>query len=286
MPFLKREGRVRLYYEVHGNGPLIILSHGYSSDSGMWHGQIEPLTNAGYKILIWSMRGHGRSAYPEDQSAYSEKHTVSDMAALLDEVGGSGCSAIVGGLSLGGYMSQAFYKAYPNRVEALLIIGKQFTARPWPEVIYSRVLDTGPGFKSDKARDGWNKYANETADQFDREGLDPLKHSSPERSQARHRNAEGLAMAARGMLAQRDGNVIANLPNIKVPSLVVVGDKDDPFFAASDYMAKKIPNCQKVVIPNAGHAANIDNPEDFNKAILDFLSSIRASSGHSQKSKL
>lgn len=93
-------------------------------------------------------------------------------------------------------------------------------------------------------------------------------------------------MAARGMLAQRNGDVIANLPNIKVPSLVVVGADDTGFIAASDYMTKKIPNCQKVVIPNAGHAANIDNPQDFNKALLNFLKSLAATSGEGQKSKL
>lgn len=129
MPFLKREElveeRVRLYYEVHGEGPLIILSHGFSSWSGMWRGQIEPLTQAGYKVLIWDMRGHGRTSYPDDPSVYSEKLTVADIEALLNEVGGAGSSAIVGGLSLGGYMSQAFYKSHPDRVEALLIIGKQ-----------------------------------------------------------------------------------------------------------------------------------------------------------------
>lgn len=90
----------------------------------MWHGQIEPLGKAGYKVIIWDMRGHGRSAYPEDQSAYSEKHTVADMVALLDQVAGSKNSAVVGGLSLGGYMSLAFYRDHPERVEALLIIGR------------------------------------------------------------------------------------------------------------------------------------------------------------------
>jgi pimeloyl-ACP methyl ester carboxylesterase len=70
----------------------------------MWHGQIEPVTKAGYKLIIWDMRGHGRSSYPDDQNAYSEAHTVADMAALLDKVCGEGSVAIVGGLSLGGYM--------------------------------------------------------------------------------------------------------------------------------------------------------------------------------------
>lgn len=97
---------------------------------------------------------------------------------------------------------------------------------------------------------------------------------SPERSQVKHRNAEGLAMAARGMLAQKNSSVIESLPNIKKPSIVIVGADDKPFLAASAYMQKKIPNCEKVVIPEAGHAANIDNPEDFNKALMSFLEKV------------
>ena len=123
MPYLKRERRTRIYYEVHGSGTPLLLTHGYSSASGMWQGQIEPFTKAGYKLIIWDMRGHGRSAYPDDQSVYSEAYTVEDMEALLDHVCGPNTSAVVGGLSLGGYMSQAFYRDHPQRVESLLIIG-------------------------------------------------------------------------------------------------------------------------------------------------------------------
>ena len=108
---------------------------------------------------------------------------------------------------------------------------------------------------------------------------------SPERAQVKHRNADGLAMAARGMLAQRNNSVINALPNIKVPSLVVVGADDKGFIAASDYMEKKIPDCKKVVIPNAGHAANMDQPQAFNEAVLNFLASVKGA-GHSQRSKL
>ena len=123
--------------------------------------------------------------------------------------------------------------------------------------------DTGPGFKSDKARDAWNKNAHETGDRFDRDGLAPLQEASQERSKIKHRNADGLAMAARGMLAQKNDSIINALPNIKVPALVLVGADDTGFLAATDYMAKKIPDSQKVVIPNAGHAANMDNPKAF-----------------------
>ncbi len=207
MPKIDRDG-VKLHYEVHGDGPPLILTHGYSSTSAMWKGQIEALSKT-HKLVLWDMRGHGQSDYPADPAAYSEALTVADIAALLDEVGAA--KAIVGGLSLGGYMSLAFYRAHPERVSALLII------------------DTGPGFKKDDAREIWNERARATAGRFDREGLDVLK------------------------------------------SLVVVGADDTPFLAASDYMAAKIPGARKVVIPAAGHAVNIDQPQAFIEAVMPFL---------------
>jgi pimeloyl-ACP methyl ester carboxylesterase len=101
-----------------------------------------------------------------------------------------------------------------------------------------------------------------------------LKAASRERADASHRDATGLARAARGMLTQRDARVIEVLPEIKVPSLVVVGADDAPFLAASDYMAAKIPGAKKVVIPAAGHAVNIDQPQAFVDAVLPFLESL------------
>jgi pimeloyl-ACP methyl ester carboxylesterase len=249
MPKLDRDG-VKIYYEVHGSGPPLILTHGYSSTSAMWNGQIEALSKQ-HQLILWDMRGHGQSDYPGDPAAYSEALTVADIAALLDEIGAA--RAIVGGLSLGGYMSLAFYRAHPERVSALLII------------------DTGPGFKKDEARKVWNGRARATADRFDREGLDVLKSASRERSTVSHRDASGLARAARGMLTQRDAKVIELLPEIKVPSLVVVGADDTPFLAASDYMAAKIPGARKAVIPAAGHAVNIDQPQSFIEAVMPFL---------------
>jgi pimeloyl-ACP methyl ester carboxylesterase len=249
MPNIDRAG-VKIHYEVHGSGPPLILTHGYSSTSEMWRGQIEALSKH-HKLVLWDMRGHGQSDYPLDPNAYSEALTVADIAALLDEIGAE--SAIVGGLSLGGYMSLAFYRAHPERVRALLII------------------DTGPGFKKDDAREVWNKRALDTAERFEREGLAVLQSASRERSMVSHRDASGLARAARGMLTQRDARVIEVLPEIKVPSLIVVGADDAPFLAASDYMAAKIPGAKKVVIPSAGHAVNIDQPRAFIDAVLPFL---------------
>jgi pimeloyl-ACP methyl ester carboxylesterase len=253
MPKLNRNG-VELYYEVHGSGPPVLLTHGYSASAHMWEGQVKPFSET-YKLITWDMRGHGRTDYPDDLTAYSEAETVADMAAILDAVGVR--KAVIGGLSLGGYMSLAFHLAHPERTEALLII------------------DTGPGYKSDEPRQGWNATAIRRAENFEKNGLPPAGSGGAETRAAPHRDATGLARAARGMLTQHDARVISNLPEINVASLVLVGANDQPFLAASDYMAAKIPGAKKVVLPGAGHAANIDQPAAFNAAVLGFLADLQ-----------
>ncbi|MCG8546375.1 MAG: alpha/beta hydrolase [Alphaproteobacteria bacterium] len=248
MAFLTRDG-VRLYYEDHGSGPAVLLTHGYSATSQMWRGQIAAFKDR-YRIIVWDMRGHGESDYPDDPALYSTAHTVADMGAVLDECGLD--SAVIGGLSLGGYSALAFHLAHPDRCKALLL------------------CDTGPGFKKDESRLAWNERANRRAEKLEGQGLAALG-ASAEVKQALHRDATGLARAARGMLAQVNADVIHSLPDIDMPALVVVGENDTPFLAATDYMAAKIPGAEKAVISDAGHAANIDNPADFNAAMGAFL---------------
>jgi pimeloyl-ACP methyl ester carboxylesterase len=260
MPKLQRNG-VEIYFDTHGpstsvgdgDAPVILLTHGFSATSRMWRGQIEALAKT-HKLVLWDMRGHGQSSYPTDPTLYSEAHTVADMAAILDAVGAE--RAIIGGLSLGGYMSLAFHLAYPKRVQALLII------------------DCGPGFRNDAARAQWNDRAERRAQDFETRGLTALTGRSNELDPSAHRSIDGLIKAARGMLTQRDSRIIDSLPSIKVPAIVIVGAKDEPFLNASDYMAAKIPGARKVVIPEAGHAANIDQPNAFNRAVVDFLAQL------------
>src|SRR3569623_2485278 len=115
MPKLNRDGE-KLYYEVHGSGPPLLLTHGYSSPSAMWLGQGDARAKD-HTLILWDMRGHGQSDYPDDPKAYSEDLTVGDIAAILDAAGAE--RAIIGGLSLGGYMTLAFYRAHPQRARAL-----------------------------------------------------------------------------------------------------------------------------------------------------------------------
>jgi len=253
MAYIARDG-VKIYYESHGSGPAILLSHGYSASSRMWQGQVEALKDR-FRVITWDMRGHGQSDSPENQDEYSEEKTIDDMAAILRECGVD--RAVVGGLSLGGYMSLAFNLKYRQMVRALML------------------FDTGPGYRNPVAREGWNATAYRRAEAFETRGFDALGQSDEVRV-AQHRSAAGLARSARGMLAQFDARVIESLDSIAVPTLVLVGAKDEAFLAATDYMANKIPNATKVVIDDAGHAANIHQPAAFNEAVSTFLAGLPA----------
>lgn len=248
MATINRDG-VNIYYEDQGTGPTVLLSHGYSATSRMWEGQVAAFKDK-YRVITWDMRGHGQSDSPDDGSKYSEAATVDDMAAILTHLGIE--SAVIGGLSLGGYMSLAFNIAHPAMVRALML------------------FDTGPGYKNPVAREGWNETSRKRAETFEEKGLDALGRSAEVRV-SQHRSAQGLAHAARGMLAQFDSRIIESLDSISVPTLVLVGEKDQPFLGATDYMAKKIPGASLATIPDAGHASNIDQPAAFNEAVAAFL---------------
>jgi len=241
---------IEIDYEVTGDGPVVLLGHGYGSTRHMWDDQHRALADR-WRVISWDMRGHGQTDSPDDPRQYSAALIVADMRALLQHLGVQ--RAVIGGLSLGGYVSLAFALAHPEMTSALVI------------------CDSGPGYRNAEARAAWNQRAHERAANLEAKGLDALARRSRETQQAVHRSAPGLAHAARGMLAQEGSQVIDGLGGIRVPTLVIVGDQDQPFVAPSEYMAKKIPGARLEVIPGAGHSSNLDQPETFNRVLREFL---------------
>jgi pimeloyl-ACP methyl ester carboxylesterase len=252
MPFLGRAG-ARIHYELHGNAtgrPPLLLSHGFSASARMWERNLDALSSD-REVLTWDMRGHARSDSPASSSQYGVEPSVEDVLMLLDLLDVP--RAVLGGMSLGGYLSLAFHARHPQRVAGLILV------------------DTGPGFRRDEPRRQWNAFAERTAAALERDGLDALSRS-PE--VAEHRDVIGLARTARLVMAQRDAHVIDSLARIAVPTLVVVGALDTNFLSAGDYMAAKIPGARKVVLEGAGHAANIDAADAFNAVVREFLEEI------------
>jgi pimeloyl-ACP methyl ester carboxylesterase len=251
MPTVELNG-ISINYEEHGAhyGTPILLTHAYAASLQMWQPQFEGLKD--YRIIAWDMRGHGGTDSPSAQEDYTEKLTVEDMASLLKHLGIP--KAVIGGLSLGGYISLEFQLAHPEMTAALIL------------------CNTGPGYRKDDARDGWNDFSTGYAKRFDEKGLDGLGRGIEiDATRQYQRSAQGLAFAGRGILTQRDAKVIDHIDQIDVPVLVVWGADDQRYKSGCEYIAAKAPKAQLVTIEGAAHAVNLYQPEKFNEAVLAFL---------------
>jgi len=246
--FVDRSG-VRIAYRKAGSGPSVLLTHGYGASSHMFDSNAAAFADL-RTVIAWDVRGHGATDYPVDPAQYTRKASIDDMVAILDDAGAD--DAVVGGHSLGGYLSLLFAQEHPERTDALVLIG------------------TGPGFRKPEGREAWNRMCDRYAASLTKHGLAGLPGSA-ELTADVHRDASGLIHAARGILRQDDSRVIDSLPDIDVPALVVVGDDDEVFMPGSVYMAERLPNAELVVIPGAGHAPNLTHAEEFEAAVRSFL---------------
>lgn len=252
--FLTSHDDTRIYYELHNPdaaGTPLLLTHGFRATSAMWDANVAALS-ADRPVLTYDQRGHGQSDAPATVEGYSEERNVGDIAALANLLGDR---VIIGGMSLGGYLSMAYHLAHPDRVAALLL------------------QDTGPGYKSDAAREKWNERVEQLAQEAE-SGDVGAQNGSVEVRRAVHRDPSAIARVARGVLRQRDARVIEHLPTIAVPTLVVVGADDVNYLSGTDYLASRIPGARKEVIADAGHAASIDQPERFNAVVTDWLTTL------------
>jgi pimeloyl-ACP methyl ester carboxylesterase len=230
----------------------VLLTHGFRGTARIYDATVAAL-GPSRRCITWDVRGHGDSDYPDDPALYSVDLTVADMVAILDAAAVD--RAVLVGHSMGGYLSLELQRRHPRRVAALVL------------------ADTGPGYRRDDARAGWNDLCESFARALETGGPDGLP-GSEEVDASAHRGVDGLVRAARGILTQHDAAVLDHLPAIDVPTLVVVGADDTPFVTATSYMAGKIPGARAVVIDGAGHAPMVTHGDEFNGELEAFLAEI------------
>ncbi|HMP02068.1 MAG TPA: alpha/beta fold hydrolase [Gemmatales bacterium] len=263
-----KEARLKagpLRYVEQGNGPVLLLVHGFPLDHTLWSEQMESFA-AHHRVIAPDLRGFGQSPLPEpvperfDMAAYA-----ADLAELLHQLGVAEPISLAG-LSMGGYVAFAFWKLYPQRVGRLLLIHTRAGSDP-PATVASR-----------------QQQAQIALDQ----GVEPIvegmlpKLCHPDtathrpdlentlRTMMRRSTAAGIAAALRGMAARPD--MTAELARIQVPTLVVAGDGDALIKEEQTRaMAEAIPGSRYIVIGHAGHLAPLEQPAAFTAAVADFL---------------
>lgn len=242
------------------SGPLIAWSHGATMDHRMFDAQLSILVEAGYRVLTWDVRGHGQSK-PIGEVPMRMADMAEDLLAILDSLGESG-PLCFGGQSMGGYIAQQITRDFPERVQAMILIGSTSITAPiskfeewalrsspwwfaaWPWGNLKRLM-----VRSIALRPEVRAYAKDSADQL----------TKAEFLQIWRAVAEGLSPDPEY--------------RIGVPHLLTHGDHDKTGNVASmgPTWAKREPQCRYEVIPNASHNANQDNPESFNRVMLEFL---------------
>ena len=263
---------VALHAEAHGDGPPLLLSPGYCQTHENFRPQAASLARAGYRVVLWDYRGHGLSDAPLDPARYSMAQVVDDLGRVLDWAA-PGRRAVLGGLSFGGLASLHFALAHPSRVRALLLFA------------------SGPGFKNPEAQARWEAQVGRIADRLAARGFEGYVDGRAAPTAIGLRPELPAAQAAgRAILAQDPRavalfgrrvagpvpTVIDALPTLRVPALVLVGERDADYLRAAEVMAARIPGAKHVTIPGAGHVANLEETEAFDRAVLDFLQGLGA----------
>ncbi|MFC1989361.1 alpha/beta fold hydrolase [Chloroflexota bacterium] len=250
---------INLYYEDHGTGFPVIFTHGFAGTTKSWDGQVSAFSKK-YRFVTYDIMGHGQTDAPDDLSKYTLDILVEGIYQLLRHLGIQ--KAVVGGLSLGGYLTIHFYNQHPDMTAAIIL------------------MDTGPGYRTPEKAKDWNQRCVECVKILETQGMKGFMESEYSKDDyyttpdvMTELNPKGLANVRQGVMINPWGLDI--LPNIKVPALIICGDGDAPFLAATDYMAQKIPGAKKAIVANAGHGVNIDQPQVFESIVLDFLDNLK-----------
>lgn len=249
---------IRLSYRDEGSGHVLVLLHAFPLSSEMWQPQIAHLASRA-RLIVPDLRGFGESQL--GSGLVSIGQYADDTVALLDQLGIH--RAIIGGLSMGGYIAFAFWRRYRERVSGLLLADTRAQA------------DTEEGRKGREAsaRLAEEQGAEPIANQMLPKLLSPAA-SADLRDHVREiieaTDPRAIATALRAMAKRPDSTSL--LPTIDVPTVVIVGGEDIPTpVADARAMHAAIPHSQLVEIPGVGHLSNLEAPVAFNDAVADLL---------------
>lgn len=263
MPFAKING-VNIYYEVHGEGEPVILLNGILANTRSWFLQVPALINNGFKVVLMDFRGQGASDKP--RTRYSMEMHADDVKALLDFLGIKKAHVI--GISYGGEVGMIFTIKYPETVKSLVVTCSVPKADRYARLMADKWM-MAARFRSGKylfltmvtdiyspafINNNWN-FIERTILAFEEVDFDAFIEL---------------------LKSFMELDIEDKLHSIKVPTLVIGAeyDRTKPWIY-SKMISDKIPNSKLLIIKDAGHVVIWEKPDEYNKAILEFLKSVR-----------
>src|SRR4029079_4811668 len=256
-----RVNDIQMAYTEAGAGRPVVLLHGYPFKRSFWNEQVAALSGS-YRVIAPDLRGFGDSDSSDGSSTMNRM--AQDVAALLDHLGVP--RATFGALSMGGYVTLAFYKQFASRVRALILADTRAT----PDTAEAKQN------RAQQAEKALSEGMAGIADAMLPKLLTPETVSKRPEGVKRVRDMmlktkpEGAASALLGMAEREDQTPL--LSQIASPTLILVGTDDaiTPV-ADSEKMHNAIAGSRLVVIENAGHVSNLERTDEFNQNLIDFL---------------
>jgi pimeloyl-ACP methyl ester carboxylesterase len=263
---------VELYYEDTGSGFPVVFCHEFAGDYRSWEPQVRAFDRL-YRCLTYSQRGFPPSSVPTEPEAYSQDLLVDDLRALLDHLGIQQAHFV--GFSMGGSVVLNFALRYPELCRSVTVVGTgagssnrdhfEQDIEQVIELIRTRGMRTfaatyaeGPTRRPFKRKDpyGWTVFREQLAE-----------HA-----------ADGQAYAMQGVMLRRPTifSLESRLRNLVVPTLIAIGDEDEPCVDVAVFLKRTLPSAGLLVLPQSGHTINLEEPALFNDAVLEFLRMVEA----------
>ena len=269
MPHLATDDGIKLYYEETGSGIPIVFVHEFAGDCRSFEPQVRYFSRR-YRCIAYNARGYPPSDVPQDGERYSQDRARDDIRAVMDALRID--KAHVVGLSMGGFATLHFGFTYPERARALVVAGCGYGAEPDQRQKFQEESEAwAKRFDTQGMAEAGKTYAlGPTRVQF--QNKDPRGWREFADQLAQHSSA-GAALTQRGVQKRRPSlfELVDKMKAITAPTLIMTGDEDWPCLEPGILMKRTIPTAALVVMANAGHAINLEEPALFNQHLADLF---------------
>ena len=258
---------VELYYEDTGSGFPVVFCHEFAGDYRSWEPQVRAFGRL-YRCVTYSQRGFPPSGVPADASAYSQDQLIEDLHGLVEHLAIANAHFV--GFSMGGSVVLNFALRYPQLCRSIAVVGTGAgsTNRERFEQDIRNVVNL-------IRERGMRTFADTYAEGPTRQ---PFKRKDPYgwsvfRDQLAEHAADGQAYTMQGVMLRRPTifSLESALRELQVPTLIAIGDEDEPCVDVAVFLKRTIPSAGLVILPQSGHAINLEEPATFNAAVLEFL---------------
>lgn len=272
MPFVTTDDGVALHYEEAGRGTPMVFVHEYAGDHRSWEPQLRFFARR-YRCIAFAARGYPPSDVPADPAMYSQDRATDDVAAVIAGLG-LGAAHVVG-LSMGGFAALHMGLRHAGLCRSIVAAGVGYGAAPGKAAQFRAETEAAIARLRAEGMARFGRTYSRGPTRLIFEEKDPRGYAEFQRQLCEH-STEGSALTMAGVQRRRPDlfELREGFARMTVPTLIIAGDEDDPTLEASLYLKRTIMSSALLVLPKCGHTINLEEPDAFNRGVLDFVTQV------------